>query len=350
MHDHSSRLDSLAGSGLRMAVAAAASLLAVRGVARLSRRIEFRDRVVLITGGSRGLGLAMARRFASEGAKLVLCARDESDLEGARKELAGKLNARVLAIPCDVTDSSQVADAVARAVAGFGGIDVLINNAGIIDVGPLETMDAADYERALDIHLWGPIYFVESALAHLRRSNGGRIVNVTSIGGKLSVPHLLPYSASKFALVGFSEGLRAALLRERIHVTTAVPGLMRTGSPRNASFKGKHRAEYALFKLSDSLPIMSINADRAAEQIIEACRYGDAEIILTLPAKLASAFHGLFPGLTADLAGLVNWMLPGPGGIGNRRATGSRSESMFSENFLTSLTDEAARKNNQMDH
>src|SRR5262249_9500692 len=142
----------------------------------------------------------------------------------------------------------------------------------------------------------------------------GRIVNIASIGGELSVPHLLPYSASKFALVGLSSGLRAELAKDGIIVTTVCPGLMRTGSPWNATFKGQHRIEYAWFSVSDALPVVSLSADRAARQIVAACKRGDAEVILSLPAQLAVLFYGLFPGLTSDLFGLINRFLPGPGG------------------------------------
>src|SRR5204863_2590958 len=118
----------------------------------------------------------------------------------------------------------------------------------------------------------------------MRARREGRIVNISSIGGKVSVPHLLPYSASKFALVGLSEGLRAELAKDGIVVTTVCPGLMRTGSPRNAQFKGQHRAEYAWFTLSDSMPFFSQSAERAARQILSACRHGEAEVVLSLPA------------------------------------------------------------------
>jgi short-subunit dehydrogenase len=176
----------------------------------------------------------------------------------------------------------------------------------------------------------------------------GRIVNITSIGGKISVPHLLPYCASKFALVGLSAGLRAELAKDGIVVTTVCPGLMRTGSPRNATFKGKHRAEYTWFSISDSLPLVSMSAERAARQIITACKRGDAEVVLSLPAKLAVRFNTLFPELTADLLGVINQLLPPPGGIGAERAQGSESESSLSPSFLTSLGDRAARENNQL--
>ena len=182
----------------------------------------------------------------------------------------------------------------------------------------------------------------------MRKRGQGRIVNISSIGGKVSPPHLLPYGASKFALTGFSEGLRAELAKDGILVTTVIPGLMRTGSPRNALFKGQHRAEYAWFSISDSLPILSISAEAAARKIVSACQHGDAELILSLPAQLAVRFHGLFPGLTAELMGLANHFLPGPGGIGTRSVPGRESTSALSPSWATTLTEEAARRNNEI--
>src|SRR5207302_9781254 len=126
-------------------------------------------------------------------------------------------------------------------------------------------------------------------------------------------------------------------------VTTVCPGLMRTGSPRNAWFKGQHRAEFAWFSIGDSLPLASMSAERAAHQIIKACKQGMAEIVLSLPAKCAVTFHGLFPGLTADVLGLVHRTLPGPGGIGQRQAQGKESESAWSPSWLTILTERAAQ-------
>ena len=230
----------------------------------------------------------------------------------------------------------------------FGRIDVLVNNAGVIQVGPVDVMTVEDYEEAMKTHFWGPLYTTLAVLPEMRRRGQGRIVNISSIGGKISVPHLVPYSASKFALTGLSEGLRAELLKDGVLVTTVCPGLMRTGSPRNALFKGQHRAEYAWFAISDSLPVTSMSAERAARQIIEATRRGSAEVILTIQAQLAVRFHGLFPGLTADLLGLVNKLLPGPGGIGRARAKGKDSQSSLAPSVLTALTERAARENNEM--
>jgi len=316
----------------------------------LSRRprYDLRGKIVFITGGSRGLGLVLARELAQLGARLVICARDEAELDRAFQELSAR-GAHVLAVPCDVACQDQVQAAVAAVLARWGRIDVLINNAGTISVGPLETMTVEDYEQAMQTHFWGPLYMILAVLPGMRQRREGRIVNVSSIGGKVSVPHLVPYSASKFALVGLSEGLHAELAKDGIIVTTICPGLMRTGSPRNAQFKGQHRAEYAWFSISDSLPGLSISAEKAARQIIEACRRGDAEVVLSLVAKLGVTFHDLFPAVTAQVLGLVNRLLPEPGGIGQARVPGKESESGLAPSWLTSLSDQAAAQNNEMD-
>jgi short-subunit dehydrogenase len=119
-------------------------------------------------------------------------------------------------------------------------------------------------------------------------------------------------------LTGFSEGLRSELLKDNIYVTTVCPGLMRTGSPRNAFFKGNNEAEYAWFSISDALPVISTSAKRAARRIANACLRGEAEVVLSLPAKIAVKLLGLLPGVTTDLLGLMNVLLPPPGGIGPR--------------------------------
>jgi short-subunit dehydrogenase len=324
----------------------AGALLAARSIAQKQKEYDLRGKTVLITGGSRGLGLVMAREFAREGAKIAICARDMEELERAREDLAGR-GANVQIVPCDVTDREQV-DLMVRTVrAHYGQIDVLVNNAGVIEVGPMETMNIEDYQEAMKTHFFGPLYTTLAVLPEMRERGDGHIVNISSIGGKVSVPHLLPYCASKFALVGFSEGLRTELAKDGVVVTTVCPGLMRTGSPRNAIFKGQHRAEYAWFSISDSLPILSMSAERAAGKIITACKRGDAELVLTVQAKLAVKLHALFPELTTDLLSLANELLPEPGGIGDKRAKGEESQSNLSPSLLTALSDRAAKRNNE---
>jgi short-subunit dehydrogenase len=212
----------------------------------------------------------------------------------------------------------------------------------------MDVMTIEDYGQAMRTHFWGPLYTTLAVLPVMRGRGEGRIVNISSIGGKIAVPHLLPYSASKFALTGFSEGLRAELLREGIYVTTVCPGLMRTGSARNATFKGRHQAEYAWFAIGDALPLTSMDAGRAARRIVEACRYGEAEVILSVQAKAAVLFHDLFPGLTADINGLFNRLLPDAGSDGRVARLGKQSGSKWAPSWLTTLNDRAARANNEM--
>jgi NAD(P)-dependent dehydrogenase (short-subunit alcohol dehydrogenase family) len=323
------------------------ALLAVRAMARYSRSIRLQGRTVLITGGSRGLGLVLAREFAREGARVAICARDPDELGRAEADLKER-GAHIMAVRCDVTVQESVRQAVESVMDDFGPVDILVNNAGVIQVGPFEEMTVDDFENALRTHFWGPLYTTLAVLPSMRERKMGRIVNISSIGGKISVPHLLPYGASKFALTGLSEGLRAELTKDGILVTTVLPGLMRTGSPINALFKGHHRAEYALFSISDSIPLLSVSAELAARQIVVACRYGDAELIISWPAKLAARFHGLFPGLAIDILGLADRLLPGQGGAGAMNVRGADSTSSLSPSLLTTLSDRAAVRNNEV--
>ncbi len=290
---------------------------ALAALVRRSGRGGFHGDVALVTGASRGLGFLIARELGRAGCRLVVCARDADELAHAAADL--RRDAEVLALPCDVADRAQVERLVATAVARYGRVDLLVNNAGEIAVGPLSAMDEADFARAFDVMLWGTIHPTLAVLPQMRARGGGRIVNVTSVGGKVSVPHLLPYGTAKFAAVGFSEGLRAEVAGDGVRVVTVVPGLMRTGSHLNARFKGRPEGEFSWFALGATLPFVSMDAERAARRIVAAARRGEAEIVLTAPAKAAVAFHGLFPGLTSDLLGLVNRFVL-PASDGTRRA------------------------------
>jgi NAD(P)-dependent dehydrogenase (short-subunit alcohol dehydrogenase family) len=317
-------------------------------VMRRRERYDFAGKNIVITGGSRGLGLVLARQLADEGARLTLVARDADQLARALEDIRVRQPfSEVLTVTADVRQREDAERVIAEATARFGDVDVLINNAGIIQSGPLANMTLADFEDAMNTHFWGPLYMINAALPHMRNQGAGRIVNISSIGGRIAVPHLLPYSASKFALTGLSDGLRTELARENIVVTTVCPGLMRTGSPVNAMFKGQRPKEYAWFAISDSLPMTSINAERAAGQIVEACRRGDAELVITVQARLAILARTAAPELFADAMTLMNSILPRPAVDGDVARPGRESESAWAPSVLTTLTQRAAKANNE---
>ena len=330
------------------AAGAGACAFVLKRLVRASRSIDFEGKSVLIFGGSRGLGLVMAREFASRGARVALAARSLEELERARADI-GARGRPAMILQCDIRDRSAVDAAVEHVIRQQGVIDVLVNDAGIIQVGPLDHMSIADFEDALATHFWGPLFTIQAALPSMRRAGARRIVNISSIGGKIAVPHLLPYSASKFALTGLSEGLRAELAMDGFAVTTVCPGLMRTGSTYNARFKGQHRREFAWFHVAGAIPGVSIDARRAARQIVDACRHGDPELIITPLARLGVFAAAMSPNTMARVMEAINWFLPRPGGsAGDTARTGWQSVSRTAPSPLTTLADRASLENNEL--
>ena len=335
-------MESRRGMGIA-AVTGAAAYLGWRTVRRFMQA-DLAGRVVLITGGSRGLGLALAREMGAHGCKLAICARDDYELWRARKDLQAR-GFEVKTEVCDVSDREAVARMVSSVSEHYGAIDILINNAGIIQVGPMEAMALPDYEQAMAVNFWGAVYTTMAVLPQMRARGGGKIVNITSIGGKVAVPHLLPYDCAKFAFLGFSEGLHAELAKDGIVVTTVVPGLMRTGSPVNAIFKGKRADEFTWFGLGDATSVTSMSADRAARRIVTAVRRGEGEITLSWQAKMLRLAHDLFPSLMTDVLGVVNRMLPRADEIDPGHSTGLEIEQASWR--LTTIIEKAAKAYNQ---
>ena len=328
-------------------VAGVAAFLGARALRRrLQPETDFRDAVVAITGGSRGLGFALALEFARRGARLAICARDAETLHEAEHRLHA-YGIHVLAFRCDIGVRQQAEEFIRNVEQQFGRIDVLVNNAGQIEVGPLESQRVEDFEQAMSTMYWGMVYSSLAAYPAMAQRRAGHIVNITSVGGKFAVPHLLPYCGAKFAAVGFSEGLHAELAKDGVKVTTVVPGLLRTGSHLNATFKGDHRKEYSWFALGASLPLVSMSARRAARKIVNAAARGAAEIVLTPQAKLAVAAHGLAPGVVSDIAGVANRLMPGTGSRRPQRYTGKESGTPLTESFVTRAGRTAARDFNQ---
>ena len=310
------------------AFALAAAGLVVWLAASRRRAHPVAGKVVLITGGSRGLGLALAETFGLAGARLVLTARDEAELERARALLvergAAPAPEYITLLSCDLTDAAAVEQTIASATLLLGRIDILINNAGIISVGPAENQPLDAFREAMEVNYFGMVHATLAVLpqmlarAHGRSSTGssadaGTIVTIASIGGKVAVPHMLPYSASKFAAVGWSQGLHAELSNKGIRVITVCPGLMRTGSPGKALFVGNREEEFRWFHLGASMPVVSCSAGHAAARILRAVETGESELAITPQAAVAARCAQLVPGLTAGLLSWANtFLLPVP--------------------------------------
>lgn len=328
------------------AIKVTAAVIVARAVLRRTNRFDFANKTVVISGGSRGLGLEMARCFAAEGAHLALMARDAEELERAGRELESR-GAEVLLLRCDIRNQEDVEKNIRRVIDWKGRVDVLVNNAGVIQVGPYEHMDRDDFQSALGVHLWGPLQLMRAAIPYMKRQRGGRIVNIASFGGKVAVPHLLPYCASKFALVGLSDGIRAEIAKHGIRVTTVCPGLMRTGSHVNASFRGRHEKEFALFSITNALPLFSVNSARAARQIVESCRYGDPFVMIGPQARIVHLLQAVFPNLTGEVLNIVGCLLPEAVDDGHKTKQGGESRSRLAPAWLAYLSDAAIERNNE---
>ncbi|HEX9997356.1 MAG TPA: SDR family oxidoreductase [Abditibacterium sp.] len=309
--------------------------------------VDFRGRVAVITGGSRGLGLVLARQLASEGAKIALISRDEAELLRAKTELSAD-GALVWTHACDLRDKSQAEHAIEAAANHFGALDLLINNAGVIQVGPLEHMTQGDFENAVNMHLWAPLWTSQAAVPHFKKAGGGRIVNIASFGGQVAMPHMAPYAASKFALVGLSHSLRHELAKDNILVTTVCPGIMRTGSHVMATFKGNQKAEYRMFKLMAALG--GFEANKAAKLILDAARYGDPQLVFPSPVQWLTWAYQLFPNTAGLFLGIATRFMPGPieDGQGDQLIPGRDLEDALPPSILTRRVDEAVLANNEM--
>lgn len=291
-----------------LAAGAVAGLLLIK---KERNRYSFRDKVVVLTGGSRGLGKAMARRLADEGARLALLSRSREKLESVAQELRQR-GGRVSIYKCDVTDREMVESVIDQIEKDFSGIDVLINNAGINITGPFEDHSDEDFEKAWQTHLKGPLYLTRAALPAMRRRGGGRILNVSSAGGKIGIPHMSAYSTSKHALVGFSHSIAAELRSSGIRVTVACPGMIRTGAHRKTQFRGRTEEEQRWFTKTGELPLLGASPDAAARVMIEGCRAGRAEVTFPWHWRLAAMGSGVLPGLSVQANAGVDHFLPEP--------------------------------------
>lgn len=309
-------------SGL-LAAGAAGLLLST-----LKKNFSFRGKTVYITGGSRGFGLSLAWNLLKEGAIVTLVARDRNELQNAKEILLRDFpQAEIHLSPCDVTEKRHLQGSIEHAIHQMGGIDLLINNAGAILVGPFTSLEKEDFEAQMRIHLYAALDTTKLILPHFHERGGGRILNVCSLGGKVAVPHMVAYDTSKFAMAGFSQGVGAELARHNIYVTTVFPTVMRTGSPIQAVFKGNHEKEFAWFQTLDNMPLFSMSADVAAKKALQAVAEGRSELVLSIPAKLRMFVAAIFPETANALLSIANRLMPTDDS--KIRKTGSQSSGLF---------------------
>lgn len=266
--------------------------------------------LALVVGGSRGLGFAAARQLADRGHRLVLVSRNAEDLGRAADKLRAE-GTEVEVVACDVRDADGIAALVEDVETRVGPVEVLLHVAGVIQVGPFASLSRDDFREAIDVMLWGPINTSLVVAPRMVERGHGTIGIITSVGGIIPAPHLLPYSTAKFGATGFARGLRSELAGTGVTVTAVEPGLMRTGSHLNAQFVGDQPREFAWFSALDNIPLISMDADRAAAQIVDAVLDGRAVVQPTPMAKLAGRVDALAPRATALMLSTMTRLLPG---------------------------------------
>jgi NAD(P)-dependent dehydrogenase (short-subunit alcohol dehydrogenase family) len=273
------------------------------------RQQPLRGRVAVVCGGSRGLGRALARELMQQGASVAICGRDRGSLEETRDWLNSS-GGRVFSRVCDLRSEVQTRDFLAEVERELGPVDILVANAATILVAPIETLSPADFDLAMREIFGTAMRSALTALPGMQARRSGTIAFIASIGGKLGLPHLAPYSAAKFAEVGLAEALSAEVAKDGVKVLSVFPGLMRTGSHTHALFRGNPERELGWFGASAVTPVFSIGTERAARRVVRAIIDGERRITLTPAAKLATALHHFLPGLWSTLSGIGGRLLP----------------------------------------
>lgn len=314
------------------------------------RPYSFRGKVALVTGGSRGFGLALAEAFLKAGATVGLLARDAHELGRAHEQLRERYpRGLVHTFVCDVTSAESLARTFREAHRQMRRLDILVNNAGAVVAAPFESTTHGDFEAQVTLHLQAAVTATHLILPYFREQGGGRIANISSIGGKMPLPHMSTYTASKFALAGFSAAVTAELAEQNVHVTTVYPGLMRTGSPLQGVFKGDHELEFAWFLAGDVAPLVSVAPERAARAVLAGIRDAKAEVVISLAAKLGAFVYQNFPETYAEATALGARLLPH--GQNSGRKTGAASQGWLQRSalgrFLLARNAAAARRWNQ---
>jgi len=242
---------------------------------------------IILTGASSGIGHALALRLATQGARLVLASRNQERL-AALAETIRSQGGEVVIVPTDVADPAQRAQLIEQTLAACAGIDILINNAGVGALGFFEDVTEERLRRIMEVNFFGATELTRLALPHLRRSRDPMIVNVASVLGRRAIPGCVEYCASKFALAGWSEGLRAELVRHGVHVLLVCPGGVETEFDVNMIEQRTHRPWRDRRRMSP---------DRCAQLIVRAIRARRNEVVITASGQLMVWLNRISPRL-----------------------------------------------------
>jgi short-subunit dehydrogenase len=245
-----------------------------------------KGKVAIVTGASSGIGEAAARELASRGAAVVLAARAAEKLEALEREISAS-GGQALAVKTDVSERGSVEALAGKTVEAFGSLDILVNNAGLGLSGRVAQLRAEDLRHVFEVNAIGPLNCIQAALPHMGR--GGRIINVSSVIGKRSIPKVGGYCATKFALNALSDALRVEIADRDITVTSVYPGTTRTAFRENSR---RTRDEKRGWRPKGVTP------ERVAKRIADAAEKGPREVYVTLPDRLYIMVTTLLPGLT----------------------------------------------------
>lgn len=251
--------------------------------------------VVLITGASEGIGRASAFAFAKQGYRLALASRQEDSLRQTALELEQQLNADVFIVPTDVTLPEQVTHLVSQVLERYGDLHILLNNAGICMSGPFVETTLDHWQQVLAVNLWGYIHTIQSVLPHFLAKKKGQIINVGSFGGKMPLPEMSAYCASKYAVAGLTESLRLELRPQGIEVIGIHPGVVRSSFLNRAIFVGQsHESQARVEGSLDSL--LSNSCEEVAEAIVDASIHHKTDVVVGMAYWATQAYH-VFPDL-----------------------------------------------------
>lgn len=270
----------------------------------------FKNKVIIITGGSSGLGKALAKRLVAQGAHVALVARDKSKLEDVKNELVAAKGSgqKIESFSCDVSSQEATENAFQNIAQTLGEPDVLINSAGILREGHFEKLPLSTFRDVMDINFFGIIHCIQAVLPYFKKKGSGRIVNIASLGGKIGAFGYGAYCSSKFALVGLTDILRAELKPQNIMLHLVCPGEFQ--SPMVDDLNTYRTAENKA--VTQTVPVLSL--DRVADDVMVGLMKNRYMIIPGRLAKVIETANRWFPALTRWVNDLkISKIYTGPG-------------------------------------